>query len=207
MQVWWLTWLLSLLCMTLDCQLLGSLPASWKLENHAKPPHLWKVPTGQIPRSHLEHVHHLLEIRGAKSRRLLHGEALKVLNDTEAIDLCFLILQQLLQNETICLQNLEAQGLAVWLDHKPQSWSQAPQSQEHSKQGLRSNPQRWLNLRVPGREPNGTLLAAGICHTCPPPRVHANKITLNVTFMIRSHWVYPSTFIMLETTRNDLSIQ
>lgn len=65
---------------------------------------------GQVPKSHLEHVHHLLEIRRAEPSCLLHGKALKILNNTEAIDLGFLVLQKFLQNETVCLQDLEHRG-------------------------------------------------------------------------------------------------
>lgn len=56
--------------------------------------------------SHLQHVHHLLELSGFDSGRLLHGEALEVLDDTEPIDLSLLVLQQLLEDHTVGAQDL-----------------------------------------------------------------------------------------------------
>lgn len=97
---------------------------------------------GQVPRSHLEHVHHLLEIRGAEPRCLLHGETLKVLDNTEAVDLRFLILQQFLQNETVCLQDLETQRLGMGLSQEaPELISSIRTCLKHREQGLRSTPQ------------------------------------------------------------------
>lgn len=55
---------------------------------------------------YLQHVHHLLELCGFDAGGLLHGEALEVLNDAEAVDLSLLVLQQLLQDNTISTQDL-----------------------------------------------------------------------------------------------------
>lgn len=56
--------------------------------------------------SYLQHVHHLPEVRGLDACSLLHGETLEVLDHAEAVDLGFLILQQLLQDDTIGTQDL-----------------------------------------------------------------------------------------------------
>lgn len=82
--------------------LLMSLPACLAVSS---PP--WEVQPGPVPRPHLEHVHHLPEVRRPEPRSLLHGEALEILDDAETINLGFLILQQLLQDEAICLQDLK----------------------------------------------------------------------------------------------------
>lgn len=58
--------------------------------------------------SHLQHVHHLLQLGGLDPRRLLHGEALKVLNDAEPVDLSLVVLQQLLQDHAVGAQDLTA---------------------------------------------------------------------------------------------------
>ena len=55
---------------------------------------------------YLQHVHHLLKLSGFDARGLLHGEALEVLNDAEAIDLSLFVLQKLLQDYTVGTQNL-----------------------------------------------------------------------------------------------------
>lgn len=94
----------------------------------------------QVQRSHLEHVHHLFEIRGAEPCCLLHSEALKVLNNTEAIDLRFLILQQFLQDETICLQDLEAQGLGMWFSHKAPVLISSIRKPEAQQAGFKMQP-------------------------------------------------------------------
>lgn len=60
----------------------------------------------RVPGPHLEHVHHLPEIGSPEPCSLLHGEALEVLHDAEAVNLSFLIFQQFLQDETIRLQDL-----------------------------------------------------------------------------------------------------
>ena len=56
--------------------------------------------------SDLQHVHHLLQLRGFDPRGVLHGEALEVLNQDEAVDLSLFVLQQLLQDHTVSSQDL-----------------------------------------------------------------------------------------------------
>lgn len=50
----------------------------------------------------LQHVHHLLELSRLNPGSVLHGKALEILNQDEAINLGLFILKQLLQDHTVC---------------------------------------------------------------------------------------------------------